>query len=145
MNSQTDSNTPRQSPVEIRRQGLMTEAMAKGRDNSRCDSCGLFWDSVLRHVPLKDGGWVCLRCLNHPGVQWQYATQLAARLQAAPMDSSHATIPGVRRCALGSRCLRAEARRGYPVPRQGRYCSVACQGRARVIVQQQPAAVMVEV
>ncbi|HET7440876.1 MAG TPA: hypothetical protein VFJ47_06190 [Terriglobales bacterium] len=145
MNSRTDSNTPRQSPVEIRRQGLMTQAMAKGRDNSRCDSCGLFWDSALRHVPLKDGGWVCLHCLNHPGVQRQYATQLAARLQAAPMDSSHATIPGVRRCALGSRCLRAEARRGFPVPGQGRYCSVACQGRARVIVRQQPAAVMVEV
>ena len=77
--------------------------------------------------------------------QRQYAARLAATLQAAPMDSSHATIPGVRRCALGSRCLRAEARRGFPVPGQGRYCSVACQGRARVMVRQQPSAVMVEV
>ena len=145
MNSQTDSNTPRQSPVEIRRQGLMTEAMAKGRGNSRCDSCGLFWDSALRHVPLKDGGWVCLHCLKHPVLQRQYAARLVARLQIALTDSSHATIPGVCRCALGSLCLRAEARRGYPVPGRGRYCSVACQGRARVIVRQQPAAVMVEV
>jgi hypothetical protein len=134
VDSQSDSSTPRQSPVEIRRQGLMTEAMAKGRANSR-----------LRHVPLKDGGWVCLHCLKHPGVQRQYATRMGARVQVAPMDSSHATIPGVRRCALGSLCLRAEARRGYPLPGHGRYCSVACQGRARVIVRQQPAAVMVEV
>ncbi|HET7442700.1 MAG TPA: hypothetical protein VFJ47_15460 [Terriglobales bacterium] len=119
--------------------------MAKGRDNSRCGSCGLFWDAVLRHVPLKDGGWVCLHCLKYPVLQRQYAARLAARLQAALMDCSHATIPGVRRYALGTRCLRAEARRGFPVPGQGRYCSVACQGRARVNLRHQPAAVMVEV
>src|SRR5579862_769688 len=120
--------------------------MASRQQSSTCDSCGLPFDAVLRHVPLRDAAWICWYCLRHVAVQRQYAPRLAVKLKGMEADSqSHASIPGVYRCSLGSRCLRAEARKGYPISGNGRYCSVACQGRARAIVQQKPAAVMVEV
>jgi hypothetical protein len=38
-----------------------------------------------------------------------------------------------RLCALGSKCLKAEYRRGFPVVGKGLYCSDRCAGRAKAI------------
>src|SRR5690348_18235639 len=97
---------------------------------------------LLAMCPPKDGGWVCLYCLRRPAVQRQYACRLAVQLKGVEASVSHATIPGIRRCALNSRCLRAEARKGYPLQSRGLYCSPACLGRAKAIAKAQPAAVM---
>ena|SRR5271157_1850898 len=45
---------------------------------------------------------------------------------AAAVQSDHL-------CALGSKCLRAEKRRGFPVIGKSPYCSEKCAGRAKVI------------
>ena len=147
VDSQSDSSTPRQSFVEIRRQGLMTQAMAKGRDNSRCDSCGLFWDSFLRHVPLKDGGWVCLHCLKRPVIRRQYAARLAVNLKGVELETLAAVV-SQRPCALGRLCMNLVEGKPARARRRQKYCSEACRGRAEFYRQHPelcPAARMVNV
>lgn len=144
MNCQSDSSTSKQSLVQIRAGGAMVSGTGRLKV-SHCDSCDLRFDDVLRHVPLKDGGWICLYCLRHPAVQRQYVSRLAVRLKGVEIPANHAAIAGIRRCALNSRCLRAETRKGYPVGGRGLYCSSACLGRAKAIAKAKPAAVMVEV
>jgi hypothetical protein len=59
-----------------------------------------------------------------------------------PANPEGAVEKPIRRCALGRKCLRAKNNRAAEVAGKAQYCSVNCQGRARVRAKlaQKPAA-----
>ena len=119
------------------------------RPESRCDSCGLFRDVVLRHVPLKDGNWICWYCLQHAAVQKQYSGRLAVTLKGAQSASVEAVTPRSKRpCALGRLCLNVADKKPAAAKFRQKYCSEGCRGRAdfyRQHPERMAAARMVEV
>lgn len=46
---------------------------------------------------------------------------------------AQAAAKAERLCGLGSKCLRAAKRRGFPIVGKGLYCSERCAGRAKAI------------
>lgn len=108
---------------------------ANGSTRGKCDSCSLPWDVVLRHVPLQDGNWICLCCLQHESVQRQYLGRLAITLKNPPLGDT--ARRSQRPCALGRLCLNANGKKAALALHRQRYCSDACRGRAE-FYQQHP-------
>ena len=50
---------------------------------------------------------------------------------------AQAAVTADHLCGLGSKCLRAEKRRGFPVVGKGAYCSEKCASRARAMAQRE--------
>ncbi len=84
---------------------------------------------VRDHVPLKDGGWVCLHCLKHPAAQRQYAARLGAKLKGVELET-FAAIVSQRPCALGRLCMNLVECKPARARCRQKYCSEACRGRA---------------
>jgi hypothetical protein len=110
--------------------------VASRQQSSTCDSCGLPFDTVLRHVPLRDGAWICWYCLRHEAVQRQYAPRLAVNLKGSgnvelPRHYRARPLSSRRPCGLGRMCMNAEGGTPARALKGQKYCSEACRGRAQ--------------
>src|SRR5579863_8958881 len=127
--------------------------MVSAKQSSTCDSCGLPFGAVLRHVPLCDGSWIYWYCLEHAAVQRQYAPRLAVNLWGRQnielaLHYRARPLPSRRPCGLGRMCMNAEGHTPARALKGQKYCSEACRGRAqfyKLHPEKMAAARMVEV